>query len=864
MKLSFLFRRQQTLFRLASVSDSKTFVGLVKSRTAVLKKMLVQQSLKESPHLRSRAFEQSALEAADASCEGLTSLSVREVEEIVHNKYELSAERLATCIVPYQVAANIILSRLPTQIRAEAVAELKEEEEFRLGNPPGVDKGKHRAHKWIQWFEKDLYVSDGLKYLRRSGAAERRRLPIFSVVGHAGHGKTVLMDALQCTDLKESETRFGTQSVRSFTIGPQDGLTPHYLYTFLETPGHQMFVESRFHAMLISDCVLLVISVVDGIESQTHEAIKVALNLDKPIIVVLTKLDHFSDSLSMKRHVSRISEKLSAIGLFMTIVHSSQDLKKVVLSQGADNNLFLPMKKTDPGYRGSKASPVLNLSRHCLGLCVSAARGVNLNLLWECLATYHTHFPFTCLSDTAKSTDHNCVVQAVVIESSKHLFDEEGFRNNARRQALQKSVDRKKEAEQKRFERNSLLVRLRSYDGTTTRKATSWNRTSSSVLCVSTVVREGVVRKGMHFIADQAEGCVDVMMDYWGNTIEEATPGMAVTLVDFHSISGCPATGTHVLSTINDEVRFETNYYRKLLQWYTESFYTQLHYLRPRGMDVSFKHLGDYGQVRAFESLEYQLLYGAPPSTEGTPQLQGTATSVGQYIAMKNAENTHAIKDPAMLFLEGLDHTNAISLHHHQHHQQSLEGEACTQSVMEPSDQMALEAAWSKLQPEKRPTSEKEYLDFMKNCLQVGVLLKVDSWHTGRMLLRETPRCGTGKVAFTVMGTRFGPLCEEDIYFFRGTAKVIICFRTPLASSAELDYLIESSDVFVLQTDNISDIPVFLKWCAVDIHRRENPKEELAPKKERQYMVLKRGSVVRTPNRLLQYSCSTPAPSSFS
>lgn len=57
---------------------------------------------------------------------------------------------------------------------------------------------------------------------------------------------------------------------------------------------------------LICDYVLLVISVVDGVGGQVYEIVKTALNLDKPIVVILTKMDLLTGSLKAAERVREV------------------------------------------------------------------------------------------------------------------------------------------------------------------------------------------------------------------------------------------------------------------------------------------------------------------------------------------------------------------------------------------------------------------------------------------------------------------------------------------------------------------------------------------------------------------------------
>ncbi|KAL7701485.1 Translation initiation factor IF-2 [Lotmaria passim] len=815
--------RDEALFRMPSLMDSKTFARFVNRQGKKLEALLCRDLMAEKRELHSRAFRELALQQARDMCKPLTSLTRDDVERIITEKYKLTDKRVITCLVPYQLGVNILLSRFPAKIRNEAVRELKDEEARRREQAAVV------PHRWIQWFDPDVYVSTGLRYIKRVSPRPQRRVPVFAILGHVNHGKTALLDALQGSRIGDEEPHYITQSIRAFTVPSPD--RQEDLFTFIDSPGHRMFVETRFHLHLVADCIILVISVVDGIESQTHEAVKVALNVDKPVIVVLNKLDLFSDAFSAERAVDRILAELDTIGLDVTMIEREKDveaidgkLRAAQASQSAETavslphtqaEFFAPMKAVDPGYRGSKRHPQVNLHRKCYGVCVSATQKVHIPLLWRLLHVCRDGMAPTCHSNSIGSEEHNAAVQAVVLESSKHLFDEEGFRLNRSRQRIQRAIDAKKKRQTSRLEKQSPRTRLNSVANSAWHQGTRQNRTSTTCLVITAIVREGVLSEGMHFIADQAEGQVHYLVDYWGNRLRKAYPGMAVTIIDRDSMSGCPGAGINVLSMTDLATRVRVQAYRQMLQWYVECFTSKLHYLRPRGMDVSFAHLGDYGQLGITDSLEYQLLYGpAPKDAEDQKRLEAAPAgtppaeiSIGAYLAEKNQVSESVAVQvstaPASLaFPDG-------------------ETKRLGQGIMDRNAEMVIATSWSGMQRTQPLTSQEEYEQFVMQCVQVGVLIKVDSWHTARMLLREIARLGTRKVYFQVVGTRFGPLQVDDILFFGHAVKIIVCFRTPIAASSDLDQYIAMNDTWVLQTDHFNDIVAFMKWCAVATHKEK-------------------------------------------
>ncbi|CCW65970.1 unnamed protein product [Phytomonas sp. Hart1] len=798
---------QAPLFRLPSVLDSRSFTRLVNRQGKYLEKILADQYHHSSPGSHSHAFAQIVKKKAELATAQLRSLKQSEVEDIIYTKYELKSRHLVTCLVPYQYAVNIILSRLPNEMREKCIAELKIQEQNILAKKP------MNPNRWIQWEDQDVYKSTGINYLKRISAQIKRRIPIYSIMGHINHGKTTLLDALQHSSIVKYEPHGITQSIRVFTI-------PHFeandLYTFIDTPGHKIFAEMRFHSHLIADYIILVVSVIDGIGSQTHEVIKVALNVDKPIVVVINKLDVLSDAIIAESKVQQILLELQVIGIDVDLVHSEHDLEVIhksftqqTESVAADGfqkeNYFLPMKKVDPTYEGSLSKPKLNLRRRCLGVCISAKKMINMDLLWSLMRRCKEAAPPVCHSNSIGYKEHNSAVQALVVESSKHLFDEEGFRLNKLKQRLQSSLDGNNNKYLKEIERKGPAVRLNMMRNSSFCQASQFNRTSTNVLMLSVIITEGVMTRGMHFIADQAEGCIDYMMDYWGNPIEKALPGMAVSIVDLHSTSSLPGVGIHVFSMINEAERLRIHAYRQLLQWFVECFTTKLHLLRPRGMDVRFIHLGDYGQLKATECLEIQVVYGCfnrTPANTANDALPREKT-VAEYLLEVNS-------------IEEAKEVSCTNL---------LEAKRTNQVVLSKNGADILNAQWQSLQLSQIIYSQEEYERYLHQCIHIGVFVKVDSWHSARMLYREIPRLGTRKILLNVVGIRYGALTVDDVIFFSNTAKIIICFRAPYAPSSDLDHYIEATDQWVLHTDHFADIITFLKWCAVSTHREKVPND---------------------------------------
>ena len=112
-----------------------------------------------------------------------------------------------------------------------------------------------------------------------------RRPPIVTIVGHVDHGKTSLLDALRKTNITGQEAGGITQSIGGSQIDYQ-GKT----ITFIDTPGHEAFLNMRKRGLSMTDIVVLVIAGDDGIKEQTIESINNLRTYDN-LIVAITKCD---------------------------------------------------------------------------------------------------------------------------------------------------------------------------------------------------------------------------------------------------------------------------------------------------------------------------------------------------------------------------------------------------------------------------------------------------------------------------------------------------------------------------------------------------------------------------------------------
>lgn len=117
-----------------------------------------------------------------------------------------------------------------------------------------------------------------------------KRSPIITILGHVDHGKTSLLDAIRNTNLVNNEQGGITQTIRGYEV--------EYLYKssiekliFLDTPGHEAFINMRSFSTNITDLILLVVAADDGLKPQTIEAIKYIQEKKLFFIVIINKID---------------------------------------------------------------------------------------------------------------------------------------------------------------------------------------------------------------------------------------------------------------------------------------------------------------------------------------------------------------------------------------------------------------------------------------------------------------------------------------------------------------------------------------------------------------------------------------------
>ena len=116
------------------------------------------------------------------------------------------------------------------------------------------------------------------------------RAPVITILGHVDHGKTTLLQAIKEDNQLISEVGNITQSLGAYEIFLESDQYIDKLI-FIDTPGHEAFVEMRTTSAQITDIAILVVSADDGLKTQTVEAINHIQSREIPFIVVINKID---------------------------------------------------------------------------------------------------------------------------------------------------------------------------------------------------------------------------------------------------------------------------------------------------------------------------------------------------------------------------------------------------------------------------------------------------------------------------------------------------------------------------------------------------------------------------------------------
>lgn len=169
---------------------------------------------------------------------------------------------------------------------------------------------------------------------RSKSLSGRLRAPVIAVLGHVDHGKTTLLKAVRKDNSPIKEAGNITQAIGSYEISVKTPQGPSKLI-FLDTPGHEAFVDMRKRGAEITDLVLLVIAADDGLKPQTIEAISYIQSKNLPLVVAINKID------KPEANIHRVKQQLSDFNIFDDESQSYSRIVGVSALTGQNINLLL-------------------------------------------------------------------------------------------------------------------------------------------------------------------------------------------------------------------------------------------------------------------------------------------------------------------------------------------------------------------------------------------------------------------------------------------------------------------------------------------------------------------------------------------
>ncbi len=203
---------------------------------------------------------------------------------------------------------------------------------------------------------------------------QKPRPPVVVILGHVDHGKTTLLDYIRKSHIAEKEYGRITQSIGAWEI--DTGIKGYNTskITFIDTPGHEAFVELRARGAKVADIAILIIDAKESVKPQTVESIYHIKQAKIPFIVAVNKIDLPEANpkkvyLDLQKHgviVESLGGEVVAVEISAKTGQGVKDLLEAVLLLSSDKGFVWDEKsleayiiETKKDKRGPVASAIV-------------------------------------------------------------------------------------------------------------------------------------------------------------------------------------------------------------------------------------------------------------------------------------------------------------------------------------------------------------------------------------------------------------------------------------------------------------------------------------------------------------------------
>lgn len=179
------------------------------------------------------------------------------------------------------------------------------------------------------------------------------RQPIVTVLGHVDHGKTSLLDFIRTSEISLRKEGGITQHIGATEV-PVDFIKDKCSYffkkigmevtipglLFIDTPGHEAFMNLRKRGGNLADIAVLIIDVNQGVQKQTVESIEILKTFKVPFIIGANKIDLVRGWDSTKHACFTNSWELQTEDAKMALETKLYDIMGRLASLGFDSDRY--------------------------------------------------------------------------------------------------------------------------------------------------------------------------------------------------------------------------------------------------------------------------------------------------------------------------------------------------------------------------------------------------------------------------------------------------------------------------------------------------------------------------------------------